>query len=207
MGELIVTGSEMSEVQRVTSQPARTMRDQPAGFVSRLIAFVVDLLLISVASIVAGVSVTLILNFFNLQFLTAPPAGTETDLLRLVRIILLVAGVILSFLLVNGYLILFWLLAGQTPGKAFMGLRVVSLDGRPLNVGQAARRLVGYWLAALPLFAGFLWVLVDDERRGWHDKLARTRVIYAWEARMGQRFLDAVRQRRRQLETDGDGVE
>jgi uncharacterized RDD family membrane protein YckC len=32
-------------------------------------------------------------------------------------------------------------------------------------------------LAALPLFAGFLLILVDDRRRGLHDRLARTVVV------------------------------
>jgi uncharacterized RDD family membrane protein YckC len=33
-------------------------------------------------------------------------------------------------------------------------------------------------LAAIPLFAGFFLVLVDDRRRGLHDMLARTIVVY-----------------------------
>jgi uncharacterized RDD family membrane protein YckC len=27
-------------------------------------------------------------------------------------------------------------------------------------------------------FLGYLWILVDDRRQGWHDKLARTLVVY-----------------------------
>jgi uncharacterized RDD family membrane protein YckC len=62
-------------------------------------------------------------------------------------------------------------------------------------------------LSALPLFAGFLWVLIDDERRGWHDRFAGTQVVYAWEARMGQRFAEVLRERRRQLEVVDDEVD
>jgi hypothetical protein len=32
-------------------------------------------------------------------------------------------------------------------------------------------------LAALPLFAGYLMILVDDRRRGLQDRMARTVVI------------------------------
>ena len=34
-------------------------------------------------------------------------------------------------------------------------------------------------LAAIPFFAGFLLILVDDRRRGLQDMLAGTTVIYA----------------------------
>jgi uncharacterized RDD family membrane protein YckC len=38
-------------------------------------------------------------------------------------------------------------------------------------------------LAALPLFAGFLRILIDDRRRGLQDRLARTVVVYSSDAR------------------------
>ena len=38
-------------------------------------------------------------------------------------------------------------------------------------------------LAAIPLCAGFLLILVDDRRRGLQDVLARTVVLYAPDAR------------------------
>jgi uncharacterized RDD family membrane protein YckC len=44
---------------------------------------------------------------------------------------------------------------------------------------RALLRFVGLTLAALPLFAGFLLILVDDRRRGLHDRLARTVVVEA----------------------------
>jgi uncharacterized RDD family membrane protein YckC len=38
--------------------------------------------------------------------------------------------------------------------------------------------LAGYLLSALPFYLGFLWIL-GPERRGFHDRLAGTEVIYA----------------------------
>ncbi|MGD8855688.1 MAG: RDD family protein [Chloroflexota bacterium] len=207
MSELIEVGSNMSEEQRLMAQPGGTLREQPAGFVSRFIAFVIDLLIITASTTAVAISVGLILSFFNLDLLAAPQSADEGGVLGLVRAILLGLSIGANFLFVTGYLILFWLLTGQTPGKSFVGLRVVSVDGRPLRGRQALRRLVGYWLSALPLFAGFLWVLIDDERRGWHDRFAGTQVVYAWEARMGRRFVEVMHERRRQLEAADDGVD
>ena len=49
------------------------------------------------------------------------------------------------------------------------------------GVGPSAAllRFAGLILAALPLFAGFLAILVDDRRRGVHDMLAGTVVVPA----------------------------
>ena len=39
------------------------------------------------------------------------------------------------------------------------------------------RELIGKSLGAFPLYLGFLSILWDDERRGWHDRIAKTHVI------------------------------
>ena len=58
-----------------------------------------------------------------------------------------------------------------------MGLQVVSSDGAAMGPGRSVLRFLGYIVSLLPLGAGFLWVLGDDERTGWHDHIARTQVI------------------------------
>ena len=42
-------------------------------------------------------------------------------------------------------------------------------------------RLIALGLCIIPLFAGFVPVLFDDRRRGCHDMLARTVVVYVDE--------------------------
>ncbi|MEK6734314.1 MAG: RDD family protein [Pseudomonadota bacterium] len=32
-------------------------------------------------------------------------------------------------------------------------------------------------LSALPFFLGYLWIVFDPKKQGWHDKLAGTLVI------------------------------
>jgi uncharacterized RDD family membrane protein YckC len=80
---------------------------------------------------------------------------------------------------VGFYFVVFWSTAGQTPGMRLMGLRVLTYDGRHPGLWRSFVRLIGLGLAIIPLFAGFLPVLVDDRRRGVHDMLAGTFVIYA----------------------------
>jgi len=58
-----------------------------------------------------------------------------------------------------------------------MRIRVQPASGGRMRPRRALLRFVGLTLAALPLFAGFLLILVDDRRRGLQDVLARTVVV------------------------------
>jgi uncharacterized RDD family membrane protein YckC len=84
-----------------------------------------------------------------------------------------------------GYLALLGLLyatyftgaTGQTLGKRLTGLKVVDADGRPPGwrkaLARAAVGSVGILLAGSVLFP----ILVDPARRGFHDRLLKTRVV------------------------------
>jgi uncharacterized RDD family membrane protein YckC len=136
-----------------------------AGFTTRLVAFVVDLMIV-IASIAM---ITVVADLLNSVLGFIPSTSTLLSLM--------VALTSLVFL--QAYWITFWMLAGQTPGKRLMGLRIVTVDGGRVTIGVSIRRLIGYYISAI-LFLGFLWVLVDNRRQGFHDKLAGTYVLYAW---------------------------
>ena len=74
--------------------------------------------------------------------------------------------------------IVLWVSLGATPGKFLMGCHIIDLrSGRRPGPGRATLRYLGYLLSALPLGLGFLWVIWDRRRQGWHDKLAGTLVV------------------------------
>ena len=138
------------------------IQPSPAGFVTRLLAFVLDVVVI----------------VWTTQATAWLVRTNDAILRRFARIDyseLVLAGLPV---IAAAYYVGFWMLGGRTPGKWILGLRVVADDGQRIRLSRAALRLVGYVLSALPLYAGFLWVLVDRERRAWHDRLAGTRVIY-----------------------------
>jgi len=66
---------------------------------------------------------------------------------------------------------------GQTVGKMFMGIRVVSRQGQDVTPGLAFLRCIGYGLSLFPAGLGFFWCIADMEKRAWHDSLAGTRVV------------------------------
>jgi hypothetical protein len=68
---------------------------------------------------------------------------------------------------------------GHTPGKKFFGLKIVKVDpsGQIGALDGFLREVVGKFISSLFLSIGYLWILFDKNRQGWHDKIANTRVI------------------------------
>jgi uncharacterized RDD family membrane protein YckC len=146
---------------------------RPAGFVSRFAAWFIDQLVIVVGFAVMGMTVQLVFTFSG-QSLPAL-SGEKTAALFGTAGFAFVASAI--------YMALFWYLFGSTLGQLLFGLRVVRMDGsRALTFWQVVVRVIGFYISMAVFFLGFLWILIDSGRRGWHDKLARTKVIYAFDA-------------------------
>lgn len=160
-----------------TPQMARV---QEAGFVSRLAAFVLDVVIVSVSSIVFAALISVILNFFGFSARDLSLEAPATNALAVLQIIIIALAGLAVLLFIPAYFVLFWVLVGATPGKHILGLKVMRTGSQRLSWGRAIVRFVGYWISALPLFLGFLWILVDTRRQGWHDKLAGTIVAYTW---------------------------
>jgi uncharacterized RDD family membrane protein YckC len=141
---------------------SRTLR--LAGFATRAVALAIDAAIVNAAVAITGVIVALGLGLFGVESPATP-----------IRALLGCAGWVL---LVGLYFAAFWTLAGQTPGMRFMGIHVIGLDGALPGRRRSFRRAWALFLAALPFGAGFALVLVDDRRRGLHDRIARTLVVH-----------------------------
>ena len=66
---------------------------------------------------------------------------------------------------------------GQTLGMRVLNIKVVRTDGSQLTVMQAAIRYVGLIVASIPFCIGLIWVAFDENKQGWHDKIAGTYVV------------------------------
>jgi len=135
------------------------------GLVTRAVAIGIDIFVIDVLAILVGGAVTLIASLFG-------RTGTLSPLQAILGgFAWLVWGAL--------YFVVFWSLTGQTPGDRLLGIRVLSTLGERVRIRQAFRRFWAMLLAALPLGAGFLPVLFDDQRRGLHDRIAKT--VVRWD--------------------------
>ncbi len=68
---------------------------------------------------------------------------------------------------------------GQTIGKMLLNIRVIKVDGSKINDADAIMRYIGYLINSPIILLGWLWAFWDDNRQGWHDKIARTYVVKA----------------------------
>lgn len=74
--------------------------------------------------------------------------------------------------------LVFWSYKRATPGKMALSAEIVDArTGEPASTGQLVGRYFAYYVSAIPLLLGFIWVAFDDRKQGWHDKLAGTVVI------------------------------
>ena len=146
--------------------PAPGVKFGGAG--ARLVAYIVDEL------ITTGVSLVFL---FVVGLLIAAAGSAGADLIAGLGFFL---AFCVWFAFALAYFPFFWARSGQTPGMRLVHLKVVrDEDGGPVTVGPAILRLVGYWVSALVFYLGFIWILVDKRRRGWHDLIAGTCVIEA----------------------------
>jgi hypothetical protein len=67
---------------------------------------------------------------------------------------------------------------GQTPGKKLLGMKVIKLDNKPLNLWESFGRYGGYAAGLATGLMGFLQVFWDPNRQAIQDKISETLVIY-----------------------------
>ena len=87
------------------------------------------------------------------------------------------ASIIVGILISLGYFTYFFG-NGQTPGMKVMKIKLCGTDGTyPIGYGKGFLRWIGMLISALVIYIGFLWILIDKDKQGWHDKIAGTYVV------------------------------
>jgi uncharacterized RDD family membrane protein YckC len=136
------------------------------GIVTRAIAFAAD------AAVIHFVAITVAGTFALILSVLSPPDKFDEAIL--------VVGSAAYGLWLVGYFVVLWSATGQTAGNRLLQIRVSrAVDGMVPSPSAALLRFGGLIVAALPLFAGFLPIPLDDRRRGAHDMLAGTVVVSA----------------------------
>jgi len=90
---------------------------------------------------------------------------------------LILLAIVALGLIIVAYFIGLWAWRGQTLGQMAAHIKVVRQDGKPMDLGTAVLRFIGYVVCVLTLGIGFLLIAFDEQKRGLHDRLAGTYVI------------------------------
>jgi uncharacterized RDD family membrane protein YckC len=135
----------------------------------RVIADLIDgVILISIKLVIAGAFAAL-----DFQFKRFEEFGQILSISLWIFYLIVITTVFFA------YYIYFFVRYGASPGKMLFNLVVVdNKTGKGLSIRQAIFRCIGYLVSGLPLYFGIIWILIDKNRRGWHDKIAGTQVVY-----------------------------
>jgi uncharacterized RDD family membrane protein YckC len=128
--------------------PGHLQQLQYAGFWIRLVAFIIDRLILGAIGFVFGL------------FVTNPGEV-----------------ILLGIMIGAAYTIAFWVGQGATPGKMAVGIKVVMTNGEPVELGAACLRYFGYFLSGLIFGIGYLMIAFSAEKKGLHDNIANTVVV------------------------------
>lgn len=145
-----------------------------AGFWVRLVAFLIDAVLLSVVA----VPLNLVL-FGNSGAICSTYNYTVTSASASVNGISFScsptgAGYLIYFLLGAVYFTLMWR-TGATLGQRALKIRVADAGtGKPLSPVRCLVRYVGFCLASIPLAIGLIWAGANSRKQGWHDKMANS---------------------------------
>ncbi len=75
-----------------------------------------------------------------------------------------------------------WVIFARSPGMALLGLRIVQADGASLPRRQAMVRLIAFPLGFLTLGLGFSGIIFGRTHQAIYDRIAKTAVVYDWDA-------------------------
>jgi uncharacterized RDD family membrane protein YckC len=153
----------------------RILQVRAAGFGRRLVAGVVDGLL--VAAVATGVTAAAAV-VLGVPLPTMKEFGPDFVLAGLLDRNPMAVGAV-GLLIGIGALYHIYLggMLGQTAGKRLMGLRVISSRGTSPGPILGILRFTMLVFSVLPAGLGWVWCLFDRERRALHDHLSGTYVI------------------------------
>jgi uncharacterized RDD family membrane protein YckC len=146
-----------------TVKPATAPTYVYAGFWIRFLAYVIDYVILAVAAIVIGV----IFVFATL--------GADDDSEIWIEFAELIALTLVSVF----YYVYFPSQRWQaTPGKRACGIYIVRTDGERVTGWLAFGRFLAYIVSSIPLWLGFFMIGWTDQKKGLHDIICGTRVVY-----------------------------
>ena len=152
--------------RRTAAAPVRAggaadVQGRHAGVVSRVVASVVDAVLVAVLVVAGWGAVAAFRFLLNPTRFTAPSPGAQA-------LLSVGLGVLAAYLAVT------WAVAGGSYGDRLLGLRVVGAGGSQLHWGRCVVRAV--LCAVFPL--GLFWVPLSRDDRSVQDLLLRTSVVH-----------------------------
>jgi uncharacterized RDD family membrane protein YckC len=147
---------EPARVEEIEKRPGIDIPLQSAPVERRLLASLIDGLIIAAASALFGF-------VFWKATLVRPPQ---------IQLWSLAAGIPVLFWTAYQYLLIVY--AGSTPGLHLAGLQLSRFDGTSARRSLRRWRVLASYLSAASLGMGYAWVFLDEDALCWHDRITHT---------------------------------
>ena|SRR5579863_9419852 len=136
-----------------------------AGFWRRVVAYIIDAIVLSIVFGIAGAIFGVVAGGANEN-----NAG-----------IIASAGAVLYIVLIVGQWLYFALMESSakqaTLGKMALSIKVTDLDGRRIGFGKATGRFFGKIISGIILYIGFMMAGWTQKKQALHDMMAGTLVV------------------------------
>jgi uncharacterized RDD family membrane protein YckC len=153
LGGITIEAAEREDAEK---RPGVDIPLNSAPLSSRLVAAVVDGLIIAVASALFG------FVFWKVAAIR-PPLG---------QILGLAGGIPCVFWAAYQYLLVVH--AASTPGLRVAGLEIARFDGTSTSRSLRRWRVAASYLSAVSAGMGYAWVFLDEDELCWHDRITHT---------------------------------
>lgn len=139
-----------------------------AGFWIRLIAYIIDAVLLDIILAVGIFIVTFVMAVSG----NAAGAPDKADSIHGIAnlAVIMFGGLYFALFTASGW--------QATPGKRMLGLHVIRTDGKKIEFGLSVGRYFASILSSFILGFGFLMIGWSREKRALHDRICNTRVVY-----------------------------
>lgn len=140
-----------------------------AGFFVRLAAYLID-------SVIVGTVLAVVIRF---PVWISTMFSPDNILVRSVIFDYSIKDMMI-YVLSALYFILLTYKTGMTIGKKMLHIKVVSAEDRPMTLVEVIyRETIGRFLSGLIVYGGYFMIGLHKEKRGLHDLMADTKVIYS----------------------------
>ena len=143
----------------------------PAGFFRRLAAIAYDAFLL-----------TAILLVYSAVLVALNHGEVVRHPLYYISIVI-IAGLFFGF---------FWTRRGQTLGMQSWRIRLIDSEGNIPGWKPSIKRLLFSVISWLPCGLGFVWSLLNKDKRSWHDQFSKTYLVYMPKSKPNTSSVDST---------------
>jgi len=149
-----------------------------AGFLIRTISSVIDIVVLFILIVISRFSMGIIVGFSISTFLGIKPETIKVTTWNEILFTITVISIFVVLFVGIFYEIWMHVRFGQTVGKMLTGIKVFTTRDGPVTYKLSLLRCLGKLINLLTLGFGFFLVAFNKDKRGLHDLIATTKVIY-----------------------------